>query len=74
MAVGHERPHAECRGQDKGLAVMGGGRIDVQGSAMRGNVAEEAQGIRLIAAFLVRTGERQRTLGKGLRLLQAASQ
>ena len=41
---------------------------------MRRNVAEEAQGIRLVAAFLVRTGERQCALGEGLRLLQAASQ
>ena len=41
---------------------------------MRGDLAEEAEGIRLIAAFLVLTGERQRTLGEGVRLLQAASQ
>ena len=41
---------------------------------MRRNVTEEAQGIRLVAAFLVRTGERQRLLGEGVRLLQAAGQ
>ena len=41
---------------------------------MRRNVAEEAQGIRLVAPFLMRTGERQRLLGEGLRLLQVAGQ
>ena len=41
---------------------------------MRGDLAEEAQGIRLVATFLVLTGERQRTLGEGVRLLQAAGQ
>ena len=41
---------------------------------MRRNLAEEAQGIRLVATFLVRTGKRQRSLGEGVRLLQAASQ
>src|SRR5262245_14667569 len=38
------------------------------------NVTEEAQGICLVAAFLVLTSMRQRTLGKGVRLLQVASQ
>ena len=32
------------------------------------------QGIRLVATFLMRTGEYQRTLGEGVRLLQAAFQ
>jgi hypothetical protein len=41
---------------------------------MGGNVAEEAQDIRLMAAFLVRTGKHQRTLAKDVRLFQAASQ
>ena len=39
---------------------------------MRGDLAEEAEGIRLVAAFLVLTGERQRMLGEGVCLLQAA--
>src|SRR5262249_43087039 len=42
--------------------------------APRRNVAEEAQSIRLVAPFLVPTGERQRPLGKGLRVLQAVGQ
>ena len=41
---------------------------------MRRDLAEEAQGIRLVAPFLVLTGERQRPLGEGVRLLQAAGQ
>ena len=54
--------------------VVGFGLLDLRGIAPRRNVAEEAQGIRLVAAFLVLTGERQRPLGEGVRLLQAASQ
>ncbi len=53
---------------------MGFGLCDLWGLAPRRNVAEEAQGIRLVAPFLVLTGERQRTLGEGVRLLQAAGQ
>ena len=53
---------------------MGFGRRDLRRLAPRRNVAEEAQGIRLVAPFLVLTGERQRTLGEGVRLLQAAGQ
>jgi hypothetical protein len=64
VAVGLERAHAECLGERKGLAVMGGGLVDVQGSAMRGDVAEEAQSIRLMAAFLVFTGVLKRPLSE----------
>ena len=74
MAVGLEWAHAEFVGQGESLAVVGCGQRHVWGTAMCGNLAEEAQGIRLVAAFLVRTGMRQLTLGKGVRLLQAASQ
>ena len=74
MAVGLERAHAECVGQREGLVVVGYGGLALRGIAPRRNVAEEAQGIRLVAAFLVRTGMRQRALGEGLRLLQAVGQ
>ena len=37
---------------------------------MGGNIAEEAQGIRLVAALLVLAGERERSCGKAMRLLQ----
>ena len=72
MAVGLERAHAEFLGQ--GLVVMDLGRLSLRGLAPCRNVAEEAQGIRLVAAFLVLTGECQCTLGEGMRLLQAAGQ
>ena len=41
---------------------------------MRSDLAEEPQDPRLVAAFLALTGEPQRPLGKGVCLLQAASQ
>ena len=72
--MGLERAHAQFLGQGEGLAVVGFGLLDLWGLAMRGNLAEEAQGIRLVALFLVLTGERQRPLGEGMRLLQAAGQ
>src|SRR5262249_54637672 len=68
------RAHAEFLGQSEGLAVMGFGLRALRGLTTCGDVAEEAQGICLVAAFLVRTGKRQRTLSQGVRLLQAASQ
>ena len=48
--------------------------LDIRRIAPRRNVAEEPQGIRLVAAFLVLTGVCQRTLGEGARLLHAAGQ
>ena len=74
VAVGQERAHAELLGQGEGLAVVGFGLLALRRLAPRRNLAEEAQGIRLVAAFLVLTGERQRALGEGVRLLQAAGQ
>jgi hypothetical protein len=37
-------------------------------------LAKEAQGIRLVATFLVLTSKRQRPLGDGVRLLEMAGQ
>jgi hypothetical protein len=51
---------------------VGDGGLALRGIAPRRNVAEEAQGICLVTAFLVRTGVRQRMLGEGVRLFQAA--
>ena len=68
------RAHAEFLGQGEGLLVVGLGLLDLRGLAPRRDLTEEAQGIRLVAPFLVLTGKRQRTLGEGVRLLQAASQ
>ena len=72
VAVGHERPHAELLGQGEGLAVVGFRLRALRGLAPRRDLAKEAQCLRLVAAFLVRTGVRQRMLGEGVRLLQAA--
>ena len=74
VAVGLERAHAEFLGQGEGLLVVGFGLLALRRLALRRNLAEEAQGIRLVAAFLVLTGKRQRALGEGVRLLQAAGQ
>ena len=74
MAVGLERAHAQLLGQGQGLLVVGFGLRALRGLAPRRNLAEEAQGIRLVAAFLVLTGKRQGALGEGVCLLQAAGQ
>jgi len=37
----HERAHAEILGQGAGLAVGGFGQLDLQGLALRGDLAEE---------------------------------
>jgi hypothetical protein len=68
-----ERAQAQLLGQRKGVAVVRFGRRRLWSVAMRHNRAEEAQGIRLVAAFLVCTGECQRPRGEGVRLLQATS-
>ena len=64
VAVGHKRAHAEFIGQGLGLAVVGFGLVDLRGITMRGNVTEEAQGIRLITSFLVGTGKLEGTGGE----------
>ena len=74
MTVRLQRAHAEFLGQGEGVLIVGFGLHGIRRLAPCCDVAEEAQGIRLVAAFLVFTGERQRSLGEGVRLLQAASQ
>ena len=64
MTVGHERAHASSSASE-GLAVVVGG-WDALGGGMGSDLAEEAQDIRLVAAFLALTGEPQRPLGKGV--------
>ena len=55
-------------------SVVGFGFSETWRIASRRNVAEEVQDPRLVAAFLVLTGIRQRPLGEGVRLLQVAGQ
>jgi len=71
MAVGLERAHTEGLGLGERLAVVDSSRVGVRVSAMRGNRAEELQGIRVVTTFLVPSGMRQRLLGADLCLLQA---
>ena len=74
MAVGLERVHAQCLGQGQGLLIVGLGLHALSRLTPCRNVAEEAQGIRLVAPFLMRTGKYQRALSACIRFLQAASQ
>ena len=57
VAVRQEGAHPQFLGQGEGLLVVGLGQRALRGLAMSRNVAEEAEGIRLVAMFLVRTGE-----------------
>jgi hypothetical protein len=74
VAVGLERAHAEFLGEGEGLEEIVCCEFGLQGIMSCRHVAEEAQGIGLVATFLVRTGKLQRLLGEGLRLLQMARQ
>ena len=74
VAVGQERAHTELLSQGEGLAVVVFGWLDLGGITMRSDLAEEAQGPRLVAPFLVRTGEIKGLHGAGVGLLQAAGQ
>ena len=74
MAVGLEGAHPSLVSQSAGLLVVRYGQCGVQRIAVCGNVAEEVQGIRLMASLWIRTGERQRALSEGLCFIQAAGQ
>jgi hypothetical protein len=74
VAVGREGAHAKLVGQGEGLLVAGLGLFGFGGVAPRRDVAEQAQGVCLVAPFLVLLGERQGALGEDMRFLQAASQ
>src|SRR2546426_783585 len=74
VAVGLERAHAQLFGEGEGLAVVLSGLIALRRLAPRRNLAKEAQGIGLVAAFLVLMGARQRALSKGKRVLRMTGQ
>ena len=69
-----EWAHAKFLGEGKGLVVVVSGLTTLRAIGMRRNVTEEAQGIGLVAMFLVRMGERQRPLDEGVCRLQMADQ
>jgi hypothetical protein len=72
--VGLEWTHAEFFGQGEGFAVVGLSLLGLRRLALRRNLTEKTQGIRLVATFLMFTSECQRTIGERVRLLQSASQ
>src|SRR5262245_49296803 len=74
VAVGLERAHTEFVGQGEGLPVVVCSCLGMRGIAMCSDRAEEVQRIRFVAPLLVLTGERQRALGEGVRLLQTPGQ
>jgi hypothetical protein len=74
MTMGQERAHAKFIGQGEYLLVTSFSLLALQRIAPHGNLAEEAQGIGLMAPFLVLAGECQRPLAEGMSFLQAVSQ
>jgi hypothetical protein len=56
------------------LLGVGCGQRALRGIAMRCDLTEETASVRLIAPFLVLTGERQHAIGDGVRILQTASE
>ena len=65
VAVGQEWTHAQCVGQGQGLLVGGFSQGDCWRMALCVDCAQELEGVRLVATFLVLTSKRQRTLGEG---------
>src|SRR5713101_630686 len=57
VAVRPQRAHAEFVSQGQGLTVVVCGWLDLWGITMCGDVAKEAQGVRLVAAFLLGPGQ-----------------
>src|SRR5262245_10732182 len=74
VAVGQERTHAQLFGQRYSLLIGGHGGFDLQGSALRSDLAEQPQGPRLMALMMAVTGACQGALGQLVRVLQAAGQ
>ena len=72
--MGLEWAHAKRLGESEGLAaVVLGGLLTHCRSELGCNRSEEAQGIRLVTLFLVRTGEHQRAFGSANRCRQPRS-
>jgi hypothetical protein len=74
VTVRLEWAHAQLLSQREGLAVVGFGLLTLKGITMRGDLAKEAQGIRLVAMFFVGLSQCERTLGQGTRLFQTVSE
>jgi len=74
VTVGHQWSYTQLVGEGESSPVVDCGLLALRRITPRGNLAEEAQSICQVAAFSVLTGERQRTLGKGVCHLQAPPQ
>jgi len=59
-----ERSHTEFLSQGEGLPVMVFGAADFWGIVMRANIAEEAEGPRLVPPFVVLTSNLKGTLSQ----------
>jgi len=57
MAVRHERLHTECRGQCESLLIMSFGQRALRETAMGCDLTKEVSGVRLMAPFVVLSGE-----------------
>jgi hypothetical protein len=73
VVVGHERAHAQLIGQREGLSVVGGGPLAWRRMTLGRDLTKESQGVGGVAPFLMRTGELQRALRLGSRLVKPAS-
>src|SRR5262249_49153352 len=69
VAVGDEGAHTKLLGQDGSLPIVGCGLRALWRLAPCGDLTEKPERICLVAVFLVRTGEREYSLGEGVRLL-----
>ncbi len=69
MAVGNERAHSNLRARGHGVAGAAGGGRDAGGIAMRGDFAEEAKRVRLVAALTALAGQRKSSHGGPARLV-----
>jgi hypothetical protein len=64
--VGWKRAHPQLLGKGEGLMVVGSRLVNVRGSAMRGDLAEEPEGISFVTQFLA-VCSRSKMVAKGTR-------
>ena len=74
MAVGQEWTHPQFVSQGEGLAVVGFGLLDLRGSRCAAISPRRRRAYAWWPRSWYVTGERQRPLGEGVCLLQAAGQ
>src|SRR5215475_10649053 len=72
--MGCEGTHAQLLSQSEGLEVVDFGLCALRGIALRCNRTKEPQSVGFITPLLMRAGERQGSLGEGLRLHQVTAQ